>query len=221
MRTLVLVPLKIELKFLKEALEKEGFSFLPSEKIKNFACFDCSEKPFSLVHSGQGKVQSALRGLEALHVYKDSNLLLSVGSAGALDSGIGIGSVVIAEKTLEHDFKSSFKKNKKPLFKGSASLIQKIKSLSLENIFYGTVASGDEDILSTERAKELQKETSALAASWEGAGVGRLAAFKKIDFLEIRGITDLCLEDFSLKDFEASLGIAMGRVAKLLQNLGL
>jgi nucleoside phosphorylase len=52
------------------------------------------------------------------------------------------------------------------------------------------IASGDEDIVTIERAAELHTQTGAVAVAWEGAGVARACLFSQIPYLEIRGITD-------------------------------
>jgi hypothetical protein len=53
-------------------------------------------------------------------------------------------------------------------------------------VHYGMIASGDEDIVTIERAAELHTQTGAVAMAWEGAGVARACLFSQIPYLEIQ-----------------------------------
>ena len=60
----------------------------------------------------------------------------------------------------------------------------------LFGIHFGPIASGDEAIFESKRAREVHERTGALAVAWEGAGGARAARFSDVPYLEIRGISD-------------------------------
>ena len=47
------------------------------------------------------------------------------------------------------------------------------------------------------RASELHSRSGALAVAWEGTGGARAAAFSRVPYLEIRGISDMADHEFS------------------------
>lgn len=125
--------------------------------------------------------------------------------------------MVVAEKTIEHDFKIRFFVRPEPEFPGDPKLIAQLQR---ENDFsfrvhFGVIASGDEDIVDAARARELRAQTSAIAVAWEGAGGARAAKFNKVPFLEIRGITDTADSGAPI-DFSANLKVAMSNVGDVL-----
>ena len=82
-------------------------------------------------------------------------------------------------------------------------------------IHFGTVASGDEDIVDKVRKKNLHQATGAIAVAWEGAGGARACRFNDVPFVEVRGITDAADESAS-SDFEENLAAAMGNIASFI-----
>ena len=84
-------------------------------------------------------------------------------------------------------------------------------------VWFECIASGDEDIVDSVRAKELRERTGAACVAWEGSGGARAAAFNNIPFIEIRGITDVANET-ARGDYHANLQIVMPRLARLLSS---
>jgi adenosylhomocysteine nucleosidase len=84
-------------------------------------------------------------------------------------------------------------------------------------VHFGQVASGDEDIVSLDRAQALRLATEALAVAWEGAGGARACAFSHTPYLEIRGVTDQATVD-APAHFEQNLALAMRNIATLLSG---
>lgn len=128
--------------------------------------------------------------------------------------------VVIATQTIEHDYRLRFVRRPDPSFKSSQKAIESIKNFATSkfSIHFGAVASGDEDIIESLRAKELVVQTNALAVAWEGAGGARAAKFNEVPFLEIRGITDTA-DNEAPSDFETNLEVAMSNVAEIVLRL--
>ena len=81
-------------------------------------------------------------------------------------------------------------------------------------IHFGPVASGDEDIMSESRKKELVNQTGAIAVAWEGAGGARACRFNNIPFTEVRGICDSA-DHNAEKDFFSNLELVMSHLAEV------
>ncbi|HMB33077.1 MAG TPA: acyltransferase, partial [Methylomirabilota bacterium] len=82
-------------------------------------------------------------------------------------------------------------------------------------VHFGDVASGDEDIVSVDRAQALRDATGALAVAWEGAGGARACAFSATPYLELRAVTDQANVEAS-SHFAQHLPLAMRNLATLL-----
>ena len=128
-----------------------------------------------LALGGHGKTQFAIQTQFYIHHFGNIDSVFCVGCAGAIDQKVSILDVVIAEKTLEHDFKLKFISRALPAFAGDLKLLAKFSKLKLDGfqIHIGILASGDEDVVDLVRAKEIKEQTQALAVAWEGAGGAR------------------------------------------------
>lgn len=173
---------------------------------------------------GHGKTQFALQAQHLYHQLPGVAGLIAVGAAGGLTPELSPLDVVVAEKTLEHDFHLKFISRPRPEFAGHAPWLERLRSSAprlrdgLARLHFGIVASGDEDIVTEARAEELHRSTGALAAAWEGAGAGRVARFHHIPFLEIRGVTDAA-DGRARDDFRMNLPAAMENCAEVLLRL--
>ena len=148
-------------------------------------------------------------------------MAVCAGAAGALADEVCVGDVVAATTTVEHDYNNKFSKRPDPSFDGAASVIADLKRHSWSDhgfgVYFGVVASGDEDVVDDERRRALHASTGALAVAWEGAGGARACRFSKIPFIEIRGVTDAANES-AASDFESNLEVAMGNVATVISS---
>ncbi len=170
---------------------------------------------------GHGKVNMALSTQKMILDYSRVENVICLGTAGALGTSVKALDVVIGCHTVEHDYKTPFA-NKSPQFKTSVSMqeFQKLKE-SLEEpfrVYFGPIASGDENITSNDRAKELKVLTQALAVAWEGAGTGRACKKHNKKFYEIRGLSDTANSEASF-DCAKNLPKAMANATKVLLHL--
>lgn len=85
-------------------------------------------------------------------------------------------------------------------------------------VVFGTIASGDEDVVSTQRAVAIRTQTDALCVAWEGSGGARAAALSGVGSLEVRAITDSA-NKAAPSDFAAHLPVAMSMLAQVLTAL--
>lgn len=195
-----------------------GFAFQKRTELK-IPVFHISGKRVLVTLGGHGKVQFGIQTQYLLSHLKDISGVICVGAGGGLAGHLEVGDLVVAEKTIEHDYNEKFVLNAKlPEFQAHPDLIEKFKNLSLTKSFaihFGAVASGDEDIVEVGRANELFARTGALAVAWEGTGGAKACKFNDIPFLEIRAITDKARESVA-ESFSANLSACMKNAAELL-----
>jgi adenosylhomocysteine nucleosidase len=173
----------------------------------------------TLARGGLGKVQFAVQTQHLLDSCSDWDLIVCAGAAGALADKVSVGDIVVATTTVEHDYNNKFNKRALPKFDGAEAAIAQLRSVSRSakafSVHFGPIASGDEDVVETERKKALHESTGALAVAWEGAGGAKACAFSGVPFVEIRGVTDTA-DHKAASDFEENLGVAMSNLATLI-----
>ncbi len=217
MRKLFLAPLKAEFSILSHAFQQQWKH--ESLQIQSHTALYFPEVDLYLAVGGLGKVDMAIKTQFWLSHISDCQLMACVGSAGSLDESLKMGDIIVANKTVEHDFKQIFFKKPLPEFPMGSAWIDVLQLSQYPHIHHAPIASGDEDILSSERRQELFKLTGAPAVAWEGAGAARACAFLKIPYCEIRGIADDVSSDLSSnpkQDFTKNLNHSMLKVASWL-----
>ena len=127
---------------------------------------------------------------------------------------------MVGTATVEHDFRLLFATRPLPRFAGDASAIDGLRRAAQEvigfNVVFDVIASGDEDVVSTERAAAIRAQTGAACVAWEGSGAARAAAFNGIGSVELRAVTDAADKE-APQDFGAQLPVAMHNLAALLK----
>jgi adenosylhomocysteine nucleosidase len=215
---LVLCPLEIELKHLKNSFVNLGLKFT-EVKSTSQKFYKNTEWNFALSAAGHGKAQFALQAMDLVHEISDVNAIYCVGSAGSLTREIELFDLVVGEKTIEHDYNVKFIQDfDLPQFTADPNLVSKCKTLANDfkfKVHFGSIASGDEDIVNVERAKELRTLTAALAVAWEGSGGARVAKFKRIPYLEIRSVSDSA-DQSNIELFKKNLPLCMANLAEFL-----
>jgi adenosylhomocysteine nucleosidase len=182
-----------------------------------------------LLVGGRGKTQMAIQTMIHLSQHPDAELVVCAGTSGALDSQVAIGDVVIGTSSIEHDWKqidftagtSGLSFRSPPAIETRDSVIQKLKdhldfgSSEFAKIHFGSIASGDEDVVTKDRADEIHKNTNALVVAWEGAGFAKACANQKIPWVEIRVVTDLA-DHNTPQDFHTNLDMGMKSIGRIL-----
>jgi adenosylhomocysteine nucleosidase len=221
MNTLLITPLSDEFVPLLNAFHALGCSTV-LRTIGNLSVAEIEALGLILAQGGHGKTQFGIQTQHLLDQVADIALVICAGAAGGLAHSVKIGDLVVATATIEHDFNNKFVIRPQPSFEGSLPHLQRIQALSplptSYTIHFGKVASGDEDIIDRARARELEQFTGALAVAWEGAGGARAAAFMKVPYLEIRGLTDIADNDAPVI-FDENVKIIMPRIAALVAKL--
>ena len=106
-----------------------------------------------------------------------------------------------------------------PRFPGHGPSIDALRRSALGvggfHVAFDVIASGDEDIVTSERTQAIRDQTGAACVAWEGSGAARAALFNGIGSLEIRAVTDAADKEAPQR-FDANLPIAMANLASLL-----
>lgn len=147
---------------------------------------------------------------------------MCAGAAGSLHPDLGVGDVVVGVDTVEHDYQLRFASRPFPRFPAHTPSLQRLRgavdALPGVRVAFGTIASGDEDVVSTQRAVAIRTQTDALCVAWEGSGGARAAALSGVGSLEVRAITDSA-NKAAPSDFAAHLPVAMSMLAQVLTAL--
>ena len=160
--------MKEELDFLVHGCTKAGFH-AESAMIGRLPVVRIPDLEVTLARGGLGKVQFAVQTQHLLDIRNDWDLVVCAGAAGALADEVSVGDVVVATTTVEHDYNNKFNKRALPKFDGGQAAIVDLKSVSQSvnafSVHFGPIASGDEDIVETERKRALHESTGALAVA--------------------------------------------------------
>lgn len=217
-KTSILIPLEEELSILVKVLEQLG---LKSHKLYlgNLEVFEFHELDLLLTLGGHGKTQFGLQSQYLLCQLPQVELMVCAGASGALSNELEVGDIVVATETVEHDYKLKFVSHPLPRFAGTPQIINAFKKLPKTElsfgVHFGSIASGDEDIITIERGQELARLTGCIAVAWEGVGGARSSKFAQKHYVELRGITDTA-DCNAAADFEMNLTTAMANLAQLI-----
>ncbi|MFC1694256.1 5'-methylthioadenosine/S-adenosylhomocysteine nucleosidase [Candidatus Latescibacterota bacterium] len=191
--------------------EDSAIGRLPAVRFPDFG--------ITIARGGLGKVQFAVQTQHLLDTCPDWDLVICSGAAGALVDDLSVGDVVVSTETVEHDINNKFGEPLLPRFSGNETAIYGLRCMlpafDSFRVHFGPIASGDEDVIDTERRKVLHRLTGALAVAWEGVGGARACHFSNVSFIEIRGVTDGA-NSKAASDFEENLKSTMKNVATLI-----
>lgn len=218
MKTLVITPMEEEQAFFLKTCNDQGFS---AEKVVagRLPVLELPELELVLAVGGTGKVQFAVQTQHLLDAAIEPDAVICAGASGSLVDYLDVGDVVVATATVEHDIQERFIERPLPRFGADKGLVDSMTAVDRLAfsfpVHFGTVASGDEDIVEADRKRALHQATGGIAVAWEGAGGARACLFSGVPFVEIRGITDSADED-APSDFEVNLATAMGNIAAFI-----
>jgi adenosylhomocysteine nucleosidase len=169
---------------------------------------------------GHGKTQFAVQAQYLIDRFSSVELLICAGAAGSLAPKLSAGDVVVGTETVEHDYRLLFATRPLPRFPGHRPSIDALRRLahgiSGFHVGFDVIASGDEDVVTSERAQAIRDQTSAACVAWEGSGAARAALFSGIGSLEIRAVTDAADKEAPQR-CHINLPVAMANLASLLR----
>jgi adenosylhomocysteine nucleosidase len=173
-----------------------------------------------VARGGHGKTQFAVQAQYLIGLFPSAELVICAGAAGSLAPELLVGDVVAGTETVEHDYRLLFATRPLPRFAGHgpsiAALRLAARGVGNFRVAFDVIASGDEDVVTSTRARAIRDRTGAACVAWEGSGAARAARFNGIGSLEIRALTDDAEKEAPQK-FDQNLPIAMVNLATLLQ----
>ena len=217
-RLLILCPLTREWSFLVSTFEAS----LHVERLHDLKIEAAHVRDWRalVAPGGHGKTQFAVQAQYLIDRFPSAELLICAGAAGSLTAELSVGDVVVGTETVEHDFRLLFATRPLPRFPGHGPSIDALRRLahgvSGFRVVFDVIASGDEDVVVSERAQAIRDQTGAACVAWEGSGAARAALFNGIGSLEIRAVTDAADKEAPQR-FDANLPIAMANLASLLR----
>ena len=191
-------------------------------KINNTKCI--------LVRCGVGKVNAA-RTTQLLIDNFDVDCVINVGSAGAINSFLNIGDVVIGKHVVQHDFDITAFGHSKGYITGIGDYIQCDETLVKKftetinnfakrdyNIKLGVVATGD--IFCTEpwMKDKINAKFNADVVDMECAAIAQVCYLDSIPFIVIRSVSDTPNKK-NASTFEENLELASKRSANILKEV--
>ena len=152
-----------------------------------------------VAQSGMGKVAAAACAQTMIVAYSPV-CVINTGIAGSLSRDIGLLDIVIAERTVQHDFDLTswgyhigeiqdvglFMECDPSICRGLSAAAD---SLGIKNVI-GTVASGDSFIADDDKKAWIHDTFSASACEMEGAAIGQVCVMRGVPYCVLRTISD-------------------------------
>ena len=219
MTVAALIPTTGEHESFVSAMESLGHHGAPTD-IGRIPCLSYWNGRLLVAQGGLGKVDFAVRTLHLIERGPPLDGLICLGTCGALAPELAIGDIVVATKTIEHDFNRKLTEGPIPSFQSDPKLLKAFRDSRTSlpddvSIIYGPIASGDEGIDSSARAQELIDKTGGIVAAWEGAGGAKACAFANTPYIEVRCVSDLADED-AVTDYKENTPLAMLNLVRLI-----
>lgn len=204
---------------------------ITKKEINNIVLFQgqIEEKSIIVVKCGVGKVNAA-RVTQILIDKLDVSSIINIGAAGALDSNLDIGDIVIADKLIQHDFDITAFGHKKGYITGVGDFIYSDKELlsefnsvvnKLNSVEYkvvtGTIASGDIFCTEIEMKEKIYSKFNAKCVEMEGAAIAQVCYLENIPFIVLRSISDSPNGNNAIV-FDEFVKLASKRCAEILKE---
>lgn len=199
-----------------------------------------------LVESGIGKVNAALVTTRLILEHRP-DVILFTGVAGGLDPNLGVGDVVVGERTIQHDAGVHFDGRLEPYQAGHvpffnpteilgyypspellAAARRAVEEVALGEVLgrepramTGVILTGDQFIRSRLVRERLHRDFGAQAVEMEGAAVAQVADHFGVDCLVVRAVSDMAGEESHLDfaRFTAEVAANSARVVERLVEL--
>ena len=189
----------LELTELKAAAEITGSETLAGME---FCTGTLGGKEIVIVKSGIGKVNAGVC-TQLMITHFGAACVINTGVAGALDSDLNIGDIVISTDAVQHDLDVTpigFAKGEVPytgLYAFPADGMLRQKALEAvehvangSDIYEGRVCSGDQFIASREKKQEILDNFGGLCCEMDGAAIAQVCYLNQVPFVIIRAISD-------------------------------
>lgn len=187
-------------------------------------------KEIVLVECGIGKVNAAICSTLLISEF-DIEKVLFTGVAGAINTGIDIGDIVVSTELIEHDFNATafgydygvIPRMESSRFKSNDELVKLAKDVAVSNfgaekVWEGIILSGDEFVASPEKIKWLRETFNGECTEMEGASVAHVCTVLDKPFVIIRSISDKANHDASV-NFDEFVKIAAHNSKMIIEGM--
>lgn len=187
-------------------------------------------KEIVLVECGIGKVNAAICSTLLISEF-DVEKVLFTGVAGAINTGIDIGDIVVSTELIEHDFNATafgydygvIPRMESSRFKSNDELVKLAKDVAVSNfgaekVWEGIILSGDEFVASPEKIKWLRETFNGECTEMEGASVAHVCTVLDKPFVIIRSISDKANHDASV-NFDEFVKIAAHNSKMIIEGM--
>ncbi len=184
-----------------------------------------------IAYSKIGKVFASLTATTLIEKFGCNKLLFS-GVAGAINSDLKIGDLIIADKLCQHDLDITAFGHPYGYVPGGDVFIEtseelraiakKVAEKNNLKVLEGTIATGDQFVHSNDRKDFIQKTFKADALEMEGASVAVVCKALNVPFFILRAISDSADMDagFDFDEFlKSSAKISANYIIKIVEQL--
>ncbi len=189
-----------------------------------------------LAQCGVGKVNAAMCAQTMILMFKPE-AVINTGVAGSLNKQIHIGDIVVSSSVVHHDAtiiedegvesvlyfpRGTIQFSDETVFKIDANksladrLVAECKSIEGIDVFYGTIASGDQFISGKVARIEIGEYFNAYCCEMEGASIGQVCYRNNVPFAILRAISDT-IDDNDYMDFDKFKCIAADETLKVIK----
>lgn len=178
------------------------------------------------LYSGVCKVNAAIATQLLITKFNVTHVILT-GVAGALDSNLNIGDIIISREIAYHDvepeiltdyhpwMKSNYFMSDSELLKMCESIAD--SSLKFGNNYFGKIITGESFITQHER-EDLIRKFDPLCVDMESASVAHTCFVNSVPFIVVRSITDKADENGS-SSFESYIDVASMNALNFVEEL--
>lgn len=199
---------------------------------------EINNNPCVLAQCGVGKVNAAICAQTMILKYNVDEVI-NTGVAGAVNSKLGIGDIVISSGVVHHDIRCLVDDGETEMFKrgtiqfsdtefaielpASKKLTDQIlesckKCLDDTPVYFGIVASGEQFISSRVARMDISENFNAYCCEMEGASIGQVCYRNNVPFAIIRAISDTISQN-EYMDFEKFVYVASEKTLKVIKAL--
>lgn len=176
-----------------------------------------------LAYCGVGKVNAALCAELMIESFSP-DLIISAGTAGALDPSLNVFDTIISDSVFYHDMDEGILTEYHPYletesFPASLEFItaaEKVMGISAWPMVIGRIVSGD-SFIPAERKAVIREESGAIAVDMESAAIAHVSYANSVPFVAVRTITDTSCE--GAEDFDQNVVIASERSADIVVGI--
>ncbi len=162
------------------------------------------DRKWAVLQSGMGKVRAASMCQMIIDKYR-VDTFFEFGFAGGLVDSLRLGDMVVITGVAEHDIpnrpeiRSDQDAGRACVFHASSASIGRfatyLSNKSGARLWKSSVICGDMDIYDRAERDRIAKESGAIAVNWESAAIVDVCAINEINYVGVRVISDLCVEE--------------------------